>query len=54
LGKEMALLEAKVVLCMLLSKYEFRLVPGQNITYKRAITLHPSDNGIKMTVHRRK
>eukprot|EP01100_Stratorugosa_tubuloviscum_P011929 TRINITY_DN543_c2_g1_i1.p1 TRINITY_DN543_c2_g1~~TRINITY_DN543_c2_g1_i1.p1 ORF type:complete len:486 (-),score=166.23 TRINITY_DN543_c2_g1_i1:101-1558(-) len=49
LGQNMAYLEAKILLCHLLRKIKFELVPNQKITYKKAITM-PALNGIKMFI----
>jgi len=52
LGQNMAYMETKMLLSLILAKYELRLTPDQLITYKKALTLPPA-SGIMMTVHRR-
>lgn len=52
LGQNLATLEALVVIIMLLRRYEFTLVPGQEITYLVSLT-HPMKNGMKLFVNKR-
>jgi len=52
LGQQMAYLEVSVVLCTLLRKFRFHLVPNQDITYVPNITWL-AKNGIKMVVESR-
>ncbi|OBZ90065.1 hypothetical protein A0J61_01881 [Choanephora cucurbitarum] len=52
LGQNLATLEALVCLCMLLRRYSFQLIPGQEITYGISLTL-PMKNGMKMLVKKR-
>ncbi|KAI8369967.1 cytochrome P450 [Blakeslea trispora] len=52
LGQNLATLEALVCLCMLLRRYRFELVPGQEIVYGISLTL-PMKNGMKMLVQKR-
>lgn len=42
IGRNMALVEAKIVLAMLLKKFRFELVPNQNIKPLPAVTLRLS------------
>jgi cytochrome P450 len=53
LGKDMAYVEAKLVICLLLQRYRFRLaVDPAEITYAANITL-PMKNGLSMFVDKR-
>jgi cytochrome P450 len=52
IGEHFAVLEALTALAMLLPKYRFELIPGQEITLRAAITLRPK-NGIRATLRRR-
>ncbi|KAI8344761.1 cytochrome P450 [Chlamydoabsidia padenii] len=52
LGQNLATLEAIVALSMLLRRYKFTLVPGQDITYNLSLTL-PMKEGLKMTIEKR-
>ncbi|KAG2186343.1 hypothetical protein INT43_002781 [Umbelopsis isabellina] len=52
LGQNLATLEALVALTLLLKKYRFKLVPGQDITYQVSLTL-PMKNGMNVTVNQR-
>mmetsp|Transcript_24290 Transcript_24290/g.68051 ORF Transcript_24290/g.68051 Transcript_24290/m.68051 type:complete len:497 (+) Transcript_24290:44-1534(+) len=50
LGKRMALVEAKVVLCILLTRFRFRISPGQ--TDETAVSIiHWLKHGLKMTIN---
>lgn len=53
LGQNLATLEALVAIVTLLRRYEFSLVPGQNITYQVSLTL-PMKNGLNLYVKHRK
>ncbi|KAI8138205.1 cytochrome P450 [Fennellomyces sp. T-0311] len=52
LGQNLATLEALVAITLLLKRYKFSLVPGQNITYAVSLT-HPMKDGMKVFVERR-
>ncbi|KAI9307243.1 cytochrome P450 [Cunninghamella echinulata] len=52
LGQNLATLEALVALSMLLKRYKFNLIPGQNITYDTSLTL-PMKDGLRVTIERR-
>ncbi|RUS22052.1 cytochrome P450 [Endogone sp. FLAS-F59071] len=52
LGKSLAILECLVGLSFLVKQYRFALVPGQDITYMRSLTL-PMKNGMRVHVQRR-
>jgi len=52
LGLNMAYLEAKVLICLILQKYKLRLVPGHPIVPAPAITIY-SKHGMLMTVEPR-
>jgi len=51
LGKDMAIVECKTVLAMVLPKFRLELVPGQNIVL-RSFILFPK-YGMQMQVHAR-
>ncbi|KAI8336321.1 cytochrome P450 [Chlamydoabsidia padenii] len=53
LGQNLAILEALVAIVTLLRRYEFALVPGQEITYQVSLTL-PMKNGMHLYVNHRK
>ncbi|CEP07389.1 hypothetical protein [Parasitella parasitica] len=52
LGQNLATLEALVCVAMLLKRYTFKLVPGQQVTYEFSLTL-PMKNGMKVYVEKR-
>lgn len=52
LGQNLATLEALVALSMLLRRYKFTMLPGQNITYGLSLTL-PMKEGFKVLVEKR-
>jgi cytochrome P450 len=52
LGQNMAYLEIKVLLCLILQKMTLRLIPNQTVHYQPTITLS-AKNGIFMSVHPR-
>ncbi|CAO3658261.1 unnamed protein product [Umbelopsis ramanniana] len=52
LGQNLATLESIVVLSMMLKNYQFKLVPGQTITYLVSITM-PMKNGMQVYVEKR-
>lgn len=52
LGQNLATLEALVAIIFLLKRYEFTLVPGQEITYQVSLTL-PMKNGMNVYVNKR-
>ncbi|KAH8556114.1 cytochrome P450 [Umbelopsis sp. PMI_123] len=52
LGQNLATLEALVALTMLMKRYRFKLLPGQNITYQISLTL-PMKYGMKVQVNQR-
>jgi fatty acid omega-hydroxylase len=52
LGQNLATLEAIVALAMLLRRYKFSLIPGQNITYNVSLTL-PMKEGLKVLIEKR-
>ncbi|KAI8141325.1 cytochrome P450 [Fennellomyces sp. T-0311] len=52
LGQNLATLEALVAMMLLLKRYKFSLVPGQEITYLASLTC-PMKNGMKVYVERR-
>ncbi|ORZ17105.1 cytochrome P450 [Absidia repens] len=52
LGQNLATLEALVAIVTLLRRYEFTLVPGQEITYQVSLTL-PMKNGMNVYVNHR-
>ncbi|CDS07716.1 hypothetical protein LRAMOSA01665 [Lichtheimia ramosa] len=52
LGQNLATLEALVAIIFLLKRYEFTLVPGQEITYQVSLTL-PMKNGMNLYVNKR-
>ncbi|CAO3638135.1 unnamed protein product [Cunninghamella blakesleeana] len=52
LGQNLATLEALVALVFLLRRYQFNLIPNQDITYQVSLTL-PMKNGIKVNVEKR-
>ncbi|KAI9257744.1 cytochrome P450 [Helicostylum pulchrum] len=52
LGQNLATLEALVCVAMLLKRYTFKLVPGQDVTYDFSLTL-PMRDGMKVYVERR-
>jgi len=52
LGKEMAYVEARVVLLMLLRKFDFQLADDPNKTYQHSIILLPQDGMLIQPVHR--
>ncbi|CAO3607796.1 unnamed protein product [Cunninghamella blakesleeana] len=52
LGQNLATLEALVAITLLLKRYQFSLVPGQNITYQISLTL-PMKHGLKVLVYPR-
>lgn len=49
IGKNMALLECKVVIAMILQRFTIKLVPGQNVQPVPAVTLCPSE--LMVTIH---
>ncbi|CAO3600752.1 unnamed protein product [Absidia cylindrospora] len=53
LGQNLATLEALVALSMLLRRYKFTMVPGQNVTYTVSLTL-PMKEGFKVLIEQRK
>ncbi|KAI7867588.1 cytochrome P450 [Spinellus fusiger] len=53
LGQTLATFEALVAMIFLIKRYKFTLVPNQNITYRRSLTL-AMKNGMKMFVENRK
>ncbi|ORX61455.1 cytochrome P450 [Hesseltinella vesiculosa] len=53
LGQNLATLEALVALSMLLKRFKFTLVPGQNITYNTSLTL-PMKDGLRVMIEHRK
>ncbi len=55
LGQTMALVEARMLTCMLLQNFTFTLVEGQEITYKMSVTLALKSNlgGLHVRVTRR-
>lgn len=52
LGKNVALLEAVMVLAKLYSKWSFKLQPGRHVTYALSVTL-PVKDGLFVTAHPR-
>ena len=52
LGKHVAMLEEKVLMCMILQRFRLRVVKGYKPKYRVTITL-PIDNGLIMTVQPR-
>jgi len=52
LGQTMAMMEAKILTCLILQKYQLRLFPGFEVNYTITITLKAKD-GMKMNVIRR-
>lgn len=52
LGQNLATLEALVCIAMLLKRYTFKLVPGQDVTYDFSLTL-PMRDGMKVYVEKR-
>lgn len=52
IGQNLATLEALVAIIFLLRRYEFTLVPGQEITYQVSLTL-PMKNGMNLYVNKR-
>ncbi|KAI9490825.1 cytochrome P450 [Zychaea mexicana] len=52
LGQNLATLEAIVAIVFLVKRYEFTIVPGQNITYQVSLTL-PMKYGMKVYVNKR-
>ncbi|KAI9493381.1 cytochrome P450 [Zychaea mexicana] len=52
LGQALATLEGLVALTILLKRYKFALVPGQEIVYSMSLT-HPLKNGLKVFVEKR-
>ncbi|KAG2195561.1 hypothetical protein INT47_001308 [Mucor saturninus] len=52
LGQNLATLEALVCVAMLMKRYKFKLVPGQEVTYELSLTL-PMKNGMKVYVEKR-
>jgi fatty acid omega-hydroxylase len=52
LGQNLATLEALVAMISLVRKYQFELVPGQDVTYQSSLTL-PMKNGLKVYVAKR-
>ncbi|KAI9259636.1 cytochrome P450 [Phascolomyces articulosus] len=52
LGQNLATLEGLVALVILLKRYKFALVPGQEIVYVMSLT-HPMKNGLKVFVEKR-
>ncbi|KAI8065270.1 cytochrome P450 [Gongronella butleri] len=53
LGQNLALLEALAAVSVLLKRYKFTLVPGNEVAYKPSLTL-PMKNGLKVTIDPRK
>ncbi|KAF1796237.1 cytochrome P450 [Mucor lusitanicus] len=53
LGQNLATLEALVCVAMLLKRYTFKLVPGQDVTYEFSLTL-PMKDGMKVYVEKRR
>jgi len=51
IGQNFALLEAKVIVAMLIRRYDFTLSPGQKIVPESTFTLRPK-YGISMRVSR--
>jgi len=49
LGREFALMEAKIFVFALLSRYEFEVVPGQQVTYRPGAILNMK-NGLNITL----
>ncbi|CDH59581.1 cytochrome p450 [Lichtheimia corymbifera JMRC:FSU:9682] len=52
LGQNLATLEAIVAIIFLVKRYQFELVPGQEVTYQVSLTL-PMKYGMKVTVKKR-
>merc|ERR1712013_27304 len=53
LGRDFALMEAKMFVVALLSRYEFEVVPGQQVTYRTGAILNMK-NGLNITLTPRK
>ena len=53
MGDQFALMEAVVALAVLLKRFDFRLVPDQDIGMTTGATIH-TQNGLFMTVHERR
>ncbi|KAI8065271.1 cytochrome P450 [Gongronella butleri] len=52
LGQNLAVLEGLIALSVLLRRYKFTMVPGQNITFNTSLTL-PMKEGFKVVIDRR-
>jgi len=52
LGQQMAYVEVKIALCLILQKFQLVLVEGQHVTYKPTITIS-AKNGMWMKVKKR-
>ena len=52
LGQQMAYIEAKILISMIIGKYKITAVPGHQVTYKRSLTL--PTNGVKVYLESRR
>lgn len=50
LGKDFASLQMKVTAAILLRFFKFEIVPGHKVRYRTMITLHMSEDGLRMNV----
>lgn len=50
IGQQFALLEARLLLALLLSRFRFALAPGQTVEEEAVVTLRPK-NGLRMRLH---